>query len=148
MIVRINQINFKDEYPSVRFQSDNGEAITDSTFPGKGSDPVLPRSSFANAIDAVAALLQSVHLLPVEYTLRLNSITLLWDAKTGEYGYRAGFSGFLMDVGSIAITVEQKSADHVDPILKDKLADMVDEAIGFVKGASAQGNLLELKEVA
>jgi hypothetical protein len=145
MNIKIQSISFKTDLPTVRFSQLKAEdERIDSIYPGKGSGDILPSVAFANAIDRFVESLLSLDLPDGDW--RLSKLTLLWDkGSDDDYGFSAEVKQYNPEKQySAALTIKQDSPDNVDPVVRAALSQIVEQAIKFVGGESAQGNLLEL----
>jgi hypothetical protein len=141
----IRSIAIKQKLPFVRYdvgvRSDG--TIVSSTFPGSGSTLVPPSVAFEDAIAALENGISAEYSLAVDWEWRLESIKFDWDEEEGAYGFSAVLSSFLPALGKQKITIAQSSPSHVPRMVSIALETLEQEAIAFVRGASAQGNLFE-----
>lgn len=143
-MIKIQSISFKSDLPTVRFSRRKCEDENiDSIYPGKGSGDILPSVSFANAIDRFVESLLSLDLPDGDW--RLSGLTLLWDKEASEYGFSAKLKFYNPELYySAEHSIKQDSPDHIESLVWDALAAVFEQAIKFVGGDSAQGNLLEM----
>jgi hypothetical protein len=146
---QINAIALNKEFPTVRYSASDADSSTDSVFPGKGSEPVLPTNGFATALDALQAELEAAYSLPTKYEWTLKSLTLIYSEETGECTcFKAQFTGFSPDAGKLTVTIDPQSEQNISADVQPKVEAVISEAIAFVGGASAQGNLFSAADIA
>ena len=144
MNIKIQSISFKTDLPTVRFSQLKAEdERIDSIYPGKGSGDIMHSPAFANAIDRFVESLLSLDLPDGDW--RLSGLNLLWNKENSEYGFSAKLKFYNAELYySAEHSIKQDSPDHIEALVRDALAAVVEQAIKFVGGESAQGNLLEL----
>jgi hypothetical protein len=141
----IRSLKLKNGEPHVNFDvglSSDG-AVVSSVFPGTGSAPVPPSVAFEDAIAALENGISAEYSLAVDWEWRLESIKFDWDEEEGAYGFSAVLSSFLPSLGKQKISIAQSSPSHVPRMVATAMETLEQEAIAFVRGASAQGSLFE-----
>lgn len=144
--MQIKSIVFNAEYPTVHY-SHGGETVTDSVFPGRGAEPVLPSTSFARAIGSLLDLLTSEHSLSPDHEWRLAKIEFRYDDETQDLRcYKATLKGYADEVGRQQVVIDPTSIQNVSEAIFAKLETVLKQSVQFVGGESAQGNILTFKQ--
>jgi len=139
----IKSIAVSNGCPKIKFDRVHPLAIESSTFPGTGSEPVMPTPAFMDAYEAVSMQFSSVFSLPPDWVWELKTVGFSRDEEISGYGIKAGLSSFIPAIGKQTIALAQNSPSHVDPTLKNALDALLVQAEKFVDGAIAQGSLFD-----
>jgi hypothetical protein len=142
----IRSVKFKNGAPIVSFDKCAGENSTiSSTYPGVGSEPVLPSLKFEAAIAHCLETITAEDSLSVELEWRLDAIALNYDEEANDGAtFTAKLSAFTAGGGKRTYTWATSSTEQVSPGMRKAIEMLEVEAIAFVRGASAQGNLFSV----